>query len=510
MTPSCRSVAPLVLAVCTAVTAACASREAPPERPVPPAVAPTDAPPAPAPAPELPPRPELPPVVTAPAPATPVACPLVPDPGLPIATVALADPVDPTRAPRPGNASERLLFRQLYETLVGVDCEGRVVPALAGAWRAGEDGRAWIVSLREQARFADGTFVTAGAVLASWSLPDGGGLQEAVRRLIVDVTVLDGRRLAVVPRGPAGEAPLVLAHTDLAVASSRADSAWPLGTRSVRAVIEPPLASVPGSQMVVVRDARGMANQPGAIPDVRFLLAPRRDGRDLLDQGVDLLVTRDPATLDYAAALLRFRRVLLPWRRTHVLLAPGRRPGMAPPTFESRQALADDAVRGEARGAEGPFWWEEPGCATGRPIGTRLRAPSSRRIVYDETDGVARDLAERLVGLARAAGSSSGAVLDGLPLGQPEPVRAVGLGGEVLAAAIRGGADAGYVLPLERRPLDRCAALEGLAAAAPWLLPETVVPLVDTRLQAIVGRDRSGATVEWDGTLVLVGDAIER
>ena len=38
---------------------------------------------------------------------------------------------------------------------------------------------------------------------------------------------------------------------------------------------------------------------------------------------------------------------------------------------------------------------------------------------------------------------------------------------------------------------------------APWLDPETIVPLVDTRLRAIARRGRSGVTVDWDGGLLI-------
>ena len=40
---------------------------------------------------------------------------------------------------------------------------------------------------------------------------------------------------------------------------------------------------------------------------------------------------------------------------------------------------------------------------------------------------------------------------------------------------------------------------------ARWLDPETIVPLVETRLHAIVRRGRSGVTAEWDGGLVIAG-----
>src|SRR5262245_51880483 len=115
-----------------AMMAACASRTTPPAVSVPqPAPQLPEPPVAPAPVPEPPPSPVASPpeVVTHP-------CALIGEPGEPLATVALTDRVNPANAPRPSNDSERLLFRQLYESLVRVDCEGRVMPALAASWRA--------------------------------------------------------------------------------------------------------------------------------------------------------------------------------------------------------------------------------------------------------------------------------------------------------------------------------------------------------------------------------------
>ena len=40
-----------------------------------------------------------------------------------VTTAALGERVDPVNAPHPSNESERLVFRQLYETLVTVDCK---------------------------------------------------------------------------------------------------------------------------------------------------------------------------------------------------------------------------------------------------------------------------------------------------------------------------------------------------------------------------------------------------
>jgi hypothetical protein len=128
--------------------------------------------------------------------------------------------------------------------------------------------------------------------------------------------------------------------------------------------------------------------------------------------------------------------------------------------------------------------------------------------VYDASDGAARDLAERLVGLSRASSSAAGPFLDALLPDRPgrQFQRANGLIGDALAVARRRGADAAYIATIESLPLEPCRELKVMMVAAPWLDPETVVPLVETRLRAVVRRERSGVIVDWDGGL-LIADA---
>ena len=75
--------------------------------------------------------------------------------------------------------------------------------------------------------------------------------------------------------------------------------------------------------------------------------------------------------------------------------------------------------------------------------------------------------------------------------------------GEPLALAKRLGSDAGYVIVVDSRPLDACRDLQELMEGARWMDPETIVPLVETRLHAIVRRGRSNAVTEWDGGMVI-------
>jgi hypothetical protein len=229
--------------------------------------------------------------------------------------------------------------------------------------------------------------------------------------------------------------------------------------------------------------------------------------RDLLDEGVDLVVTRDPTALEYAATLPRFAAIPLDWRKIYVLLEPGRSRESRPLSGQERANLAHDAVRGESRGSVEPFWWPSlPDCGLfeAPPGPTPALTP---RVVYDGSDGVARDLAERLVGLVRASGPGADPMLEALLPDRPRRAlqRATGLTGAELAQAERNGSDAAYILALERNPLAPCREIRILADTMGWIDPRTIVPLVDTRLQAVVRRGLSGAIIEGDGGLLLVG-----
>ena len=426
-------------------------------------------------------------------------CALVPDAGESIGTVALGDQVEASNAPRPSNDSERLLFRQLYETLVRVDCHGRVGPGLAASWRLGGDGRTWIVTLREGARFSNDAPVTAADVRASLTSPGSGDdLPAEVNRLVHSITVIDDQTLAITLQHRGLDTPVALAHPDLAIAKPVVDSPWPLGTRSRRIA--------PEGDTQVPRAVTLSADARTSSSAIRLLVASG-DLRDVLDGGVDLLLARDPAVLDYAATLPQFQSVPLAWQRVYVLVTPARSRSSPSLLEDARQALADEAVRGEAQGARAPFWWQMlPDCEVPHPQ-ARGQSVLTPRIVYDAGDAAARDLAERFVGLVRAANPATTALLDALFPDRPRRMyeRATGLTGEALAAARRRGTDAGYIMSLDNRPVDACRDLQMLVDGARWLDPETIVPLVETRRRAIVRRGRSGVTAEWDGGLLIAG-----
>lgn len=407
-----------------------------------------------------------------------------PTPGREPLVIALTQPVVPGHAPEPSTDAERLVFRQLYETLVRVDCSGRVLPGLADAWERGPDG-AWRFTLRSEARFWDGAPVTAADVVSGWSsrtrpaaatddLMVGGVVRASASALSERVLVV-----SLETPEPAG-GPVAFADPGFAVTKPSSATRWPIGTGRYWPVADG------GAERTVIT-ARPVSGAGGAI---RFIDAAG-DPRDALDRGVDLLVTDDRAVLGYGLTLPDYVAVALPWDRSYVLA--GRLDADAIPE-EVRASLARDAVRRDARGAEPPFWWRDRSTCgvSGRGGSTTGSMTRDARIVYPEADPTARELAARLVALAARPDDAwlLGAVL-------PGPLAAVGLEPEAFTEALTARGAAAYVVAVPRRPLASCAALDRLRTLLLWA---TLVPLVDTRRHALARRDLPPMVVEWDGT----------
>jgi hypothetical protein len=366
----------------------------------------------------------------------------------PVITVALTDSVDPTHAPVPRNDAERLVFRHLYETLVTLDCQGRAVPALAESWTSSDGGRRWTFTLRSGAQFWDGAPVTARDVVVG---KGGAGYT---------LTPLQPRVVGVwLARGADG-VPAFLADPALALTKPAPGGDWPIGTGSywvtgANTTPEEIRAQSPVGDTLVFRQASG------------------RDARDLLDAGVDLLVTRDRSVADYAATQAAFAVVELPWDRIYVFATAD------PPAV--RLDGLEQAVRTEARRPQaGSFWWENLQACGPPPVAAPPAAtPGPRRIAYVRGDAAGRDLAGRIAAL-------SGGV-------------AAGLAPADFARALAAGSSAGYILALPRAVPDPCRAARDLLP--PW--PVSVAPLVETRARAVVRRGVSRWVVDGDGTVHL-------
>ena len=356
--------------------------------------------------------------------------------------IVLPEPVDPARFPLGDTESERLLFTQLYEPLVRRDCAGTVIPGLADRWVPAADS-AWRFRLRDEARFSDGTAATASAVAAILAA-----------RAPAWVVRAQGDREVVV-RAPGGGhiLPGALAAGRFAIARA-APGAWPAGTAGT----------------ITPRESGVSFSFRGRV--WAFTWQAGADARDLLEGGVDAVLTDQTAAIEYADARGTFDGIPLPWSRTYVVAVPA----------GGCVAIADraswrDAVRTEARAAVPPFWWTAVRCDAAPPSPPPLTAAAPTRVVYLETDRHARGLAERLVarGVSRAAG-----------LVPPE-----------LRAALAAGTDYA-VVALPRLPGEACAALA--AAGLAGRPTRSLLPLVDTRFQLVVRSGRFGVSLDGDGT----------
>jgi hypothetical protein len=367
-------------------------------------------------------------------------------------TVALPGPVDAAHAPRPVTEAERLVFRQLYEPLIHVDCRGRVTPGLAGSWMAADGGRRWSFALRDGARFWDGTPVTSEDVRASWAASER-GLDERV-------TIVSDRVLTVYFAQPYATVPPRFADQALAVYKKVPGLGWPIGTGAYW------LDESGGDGNLRALPAFG-----DPLPVLAFRVASGDDPRDLLDAGVDLLVTGDRTVVQYAATRPDFTIAPLPWDRTYVLLT---RESVSV-SEQARRGLAD-AVRADARPAEATDCHVAPAAA---PANDGGGAAGPRRIAYAQGDRTARELAGRLVALGIGGAS------------------ATGLSADDLAARLHAGSATAFVVALSRADADPCLDYPSLPLRAPWL--GSVAPLVDTRRDALVRRAAGVAGLVADG-----------
>ena len=228
-------------------------------------------------------------------------------------------------------------------------------------------------------------------------------------------------------------------------------------------------------------------------PRLAIHIATDVNARDLIDRGTDLVLTESPTLAAYAASRGDVMSVPLGWNRTWVFASalPG---GLGLDSSSTlRSELARDVVPADARPAEQSSWWTDTtGCGAATAVErTTTPAPGTSRVVYPRDEPIARALAERLVALAGA-----GTV-------------AAGLTPNVFESALKAGTELGYVFPLARRPEDRCRSVGELLTEAPWLAASSgglrsITPLIDSRLRAVIRRDRLGLAFTSDSSLAVV------
>lgn len=174
--------------------------------------------------------------------------------------------------------------------------------------------------------------------------------------------------------------------------------------------------------------------------------------RDAVDTGGAHLVTDDADLIAYAR---QGGLVVepLPWDRLYLAIVP-----RAADTLGT--AISTEAVRSDARSVAMPL------CEPDFPAQTSaLVATGPRRIVYETGDLTAREVAERLVGIA---GDTA--------------IAAVGLAPTEFAAALRAAGNDVFVVSVASSEAE-CRSLPRLIPSAPWAA--AFIPLLETRAHAI-------------------------
>jgi hypothetical protein len=395
-------------------------------------------------------------------------------------TILLAEAVDPAHAPLPTNDAESLVFRQLYETLLRVDCVGQVRPGLAIAW--GHDDLEWNFTLREEAAFWDGSTVDATTLLEEW--------HRANPATAVAGIWSDGRSLTLFLS--AEVPPEYFASPALRVVRRRPDSPWLQGTSPWMPQVAADSTPM-GANLLLTAGGRGRRERRV----LRFGSRPGADPRDLLDAGTDLLLTRDPRAVAYARGLDGWSHAPAGWDRVYLLLSSLYQVRDPAAVAGIRDELASGALRGEGRPPEPDLvsWADRCSAARADSVRDTSVAALRRRVVYPREDPAARALAERLVARAETHLTT----LVGPSAAPPgTTITAAGLDAPSFARALAEPQDLGLVLPVYPLGAQDCLPVASLATG--WRLME---PLVETRAQLLVRpgatrlvRDRDGIVLE--------------
>ncbi len=368
---------------------------------------------------------------------------------------------DATTVQVAGDARD-VLLTHVTEGLTRLDCEGRVLPALASAWSDSADGRVWTFELRENARFPDGRPVDAAAVDRSWALSrreshrTGAAAWEG---LSLHGTAEGGRRVRVHLETPDPDFPRRAARPEFRIVSSRTED----GTRG-RRVRE----LLPPKEGVVA----------GRTPPVRFVAFGSRDPRDVWTPDVHAMLTRDRDALQYLAGVPDTRLTPLPWSRRYLLVDPGGQLTSVTRLGASLRAeLARDIAVSVARPADPAAAGSDGDDAY---AGSELRTDPPRVLRYPEGDADARRLAERIASLAARDGGDAWTVEETTP----GPLYT-----DETAAVLR--------VPVWR-------ADSPFPVRTAWMAP--TFPLIETRAFLVTRDDVAGITVDGFG-IPVVDDA---
>lgn len=362
------------------------------------------------------------------------------------------------------SAAERSLTRLLYHSLVRADCDGSLQPEMARRWRMQDDRVSWAVDLIPDAVFRDGADIDAAAV--------GAALQRRSLRGLAGIEPRGDLSVLIRTMAPDSLLPVRLASDSAVLSGPARVGAPPVETGPYRWVGRIGLGDTESINLAAV--------EPGVPDFLRIVIDPATDPRDQLDRALRpgagvLMITRDAEALAYAGRLPGVVVRALAWDRTYGLVR-GPTAADTTPSLPERSSLATEVVGGDSRPA-GPD-------AICRASGAGSAARRRALVGYDQSDPVARRLAERIVSLAGAA-PAPGWI--GAP---PGALRAAPLRTSALDSALAAGTLWGAVVGW---PGPGC----GTAAVPPG---DVGLPLIESRSWLIRGGSVPAVAIRSDGS----------
>lgn len=215
----------------------------------------------------------------------------------------------------------------------------------------------------------------------------------------------------------------------------------------------------------------------------------------------DVIVTRDPVVLAYAASRADFMIKPLPWTTTYVVVTTTAPSVQTAPSPTERNAIARDAVTADVRGAVEPFTWRnDASCATSvvaSASSPRTATASARPVIaFAAKDAIAKQLAERMVSLFNANVRAPWIANAFGPRTNNANAHIAPYPADSLDTILATGRAIATVLPIARDPRTPCTTRDNIP------VPLGAIPLVDSRAHVLVRRGSGAAFyVAPDGTL---------
>ncbi len=385
------------------------------------------------------------------------------------------------------NDDARLVHRQMYESLVTVDCQGMLSAGLASIWESHQGGREWRFMLRPGAVYWDDVPVSIMDVIDSWErnwstveslLPPGDYFN------VADAIANDG--VVVRLEQPDSMFPFYVAGAEFAVTRPGAVATdWPIGTGPYRPAHEARL-----------NDGSLLLHSPVMLrPTLFFKPVGIIDTRDVLDAGFDVVLGRGRDAVDYVRRRGDYVDFPLGWNLMYALVVQQSRFGPPDDTQDDRVNLvrteiARDAVRADARPSRCTvFKGSAPPTTEGNASGDQ--------IAHDVSNTTARSIAERLLAVTNDPVTANAMGLVGVS-------RVVPVEKDDLVARVTSGDVVAAIVPY--RSVANCHTAMEVWKRYNGLL---IMPLIDTRSHLFTKDGKVRATVGGDGIPLLFPNRVQ-